>query len=1232
MSTRNDQLAPKDTNPMSTLLNPRPSTTMRLASALLSSLRFSFSPLAFSLSVLLLLSGVAKAATVTNTNNTLNWFTNNTGWNIVALNPWDSINGRTNGAFFTNTSGSIQVMDDITINGITNANATAGNFTIYGRTITLGTNSTFNVSNAASILTVSNNIAGTGYTLTKSGSGTLALMGSNSYTGGATLSAGAVSVGNKDAFGNGVVTFSGSTISASTNLTGVNAITNNVNATQRANFDGTNSITFSGAWTNAVIGNGIQNNISNNATLTLSGPMAIYGTSIGGATNIITGLLGTTIISGNISNGGATTGGLNIGSSANFVFVTLSGTNTYTGNTLINSAAAILSIATTNALPGWNTSGRYTVVSGGALAFYNAISDADITTMVYGTTNFASGSAMGFDTTSGNRSYSLVISNTTNGAGTLGVTKVGANTLTLSGNNTFSGSLNVREGTLSIPTINNVSTVGVLGSNSQPVFLGVTNKTATISYTGGTTNITKVFQIGTGGTGIIEVTESTTALTLSGNNAITALSSGGSFIKSGAGTLVLSTSVRHNGPTTVNGGTLRLSQGINTITNLTSSMTITNGSTLDLGGFNQTFGATTLASGVITNGTLTNNTSITAQNGTIAANIAGTGTLTVNGGGTTTLSGSNTFSGGTTIDGGTIKYATTNNRLPTTGAVTLTNSGTLDLGGFSNSLGAITLASGVITNGTVTNNTSIAAQSGTIAANIAGSGSLTKSGAGTTTITGSNTYTGVTTINGGTLQLGNGGSTGSLSTSGSIVNNGNLSINRNDAVSQGTNFSSAAITGTGSLSQVGTGTTTLNAANTYSGGTFLTAGGLNISTTSSIGSGNLNFNSAGTSTFGYSGGTGSLGNSVSVSSGTGVIANSGVGTLTLSGNITNNSTLTLSGGSFNLSGNITGSSTALQLSSASATLSGAGNLYTGETKVFGGSALNLGVANGISTNSSLTLGIGGETSSTTNTLDLSGFNQGVTKLVNVGSGINQVINSGNLATLTLTGSDNSTFGGSINGNNLALTIAGTGTVSLTGVNTYTGTTTINSGALKLSATESSLQNTSNVVVMTTGTLLLSGNNQVNTNATLSLRGGTLSMGGQQGSGTSRATAQTFKSLTLTANSTIDFSTLTGSSSLTFGNIDNGNYTLFVYNYVSGTTSLYDNNTGTGLNLSKIEFYSGGSGSTLLGTGSFSGGLNEIVPVPEPGVIIAAMLLLGWMLFANRGLLISLISRPRSARA
>jgi hypothetical protein len=199
---------------------------------------------------------------------------------------------------------------------------------------------------------------------------------------------------------------------------------------------------------------------------------------------------------------------------------------------------------------------------------------------------------------------------------------------------------------------------------------------------------------------------------------------------------------------------------------------------------------------------------------------------------------------------------------------------------------------------------------------------------------------------------------------------------------------------------------------------------------------------------------------------------------------------------------------------------------------------------------------------------------------------------------------------------------------------------VNGGSLDLANT-AFLTATSNVVVQNGGSLLLGGTaaNQIHTGTPLTMNGGTLSMGGN---GTTRAVSQSFASLTLTGNSLIDFANLTGNSSLTFGTISLNNNSLSIYNW-SGTnqwgtqsstqvgtlTHLYDLNPGSlsSADLNNISFYSGGLGSTFLGNAAFSG--NEIVPVPEPGVIVAAALLLGWLLFSNRGLLLAVVPRRRA---
>ncbi|MBL9180470.1 MAG: autotransporter-associated beta strand repeat-containing protein [Verrucomicrobiaceae bacterium] len=107
---------------------------------------------------------------------------------------------------------------------------------------------------------------------------------------------------------------------------------------------------------------------------------------------------------------------------------------------------------------------------------------------------------------------------------------------------------------------------------------------------------------------------------------------------------------------------------------------------------------------------------------------------------------------------------------------------------------------------------------------------LVKSGTGTQVLTGSNTYTGTTTVSAGTLQLGDGGTGGSLATGSaiSVASGATFAVKQSDTVTQGTHFSSAAISGAGGFAQTGSGTTVLTATNTYTGTTTVSAGALQV--------------------------------------------------------------------------------------------------------------------------------------------------------------------------------------------------------------------------------------------------------------------------------------------------------------------------------------------------------------------------------------------------------------------
>ncbi|MDM0053882.1 autotransporter-associated beta strand repeat-containing protein, partial [Variovorax sp. J22R115] len=104
---------------------------------------------------------------------------------------------------------------------------------------------------------------------------------------------------------------------------------------------------------------------------------------------------------------------------------------------------------------------------------------------------------------------------------------------------------------------------------------------------------------------------------------------------------------------------------------------------------------------------------------------------------------------------------------------------------------------------------------------ISGTGGVTQFGTGTTLFTADNTYTGGTTITAGTLQLGDGGTTGGVV--GNILNNARLVVNRSNILTL-----AGAISGSGALQQVGSGTTVLSSDNSYIGGTTITAGTLQL--------------------------------------------------------------------------------------------------------------------------------------------------------------------------------------------------------------------------------------------------------------------------------------------------------------------------------------------------------------------------------------------------------------------
>ena len=346
---------------------------------------------------------------------------------------------------------------------------------------------------------------------------------------------------------------------------------------------------------------------------------------------------------------------------------------------------------------------------------------------------------------------------------------------------------------------------------------------------------------------------------------------GGKLIKSdsnpGGGvpaTLILTANNTYSGGTTINSGRLKVGSG---------------GNTGSLG-----------TGGVINNSILEYDRLDLLEESNA---ISGIGELTQSGSGRLVLTGANTYAGVTTIISGS-------------GGVQVgkgATSGSLGAGGVVNNANLSFARSDVVTYADV----------------ISGTGSVTQAGTGTLIFTNTNSYTGGTTISTGTFQFGNGGASGNAG-AGPILNNSHLVFNRSDGEEY-----TYAITGTGDVTKAGAGTLVFtNDGNTYSGGTIISGGAIQIGnggTTGRLGSGTVLNNSH--LILNRSDDTNYAGSMT----GTGDLIKSGAGTVTFSGNAN-----TFSGGTIINAGKLLVSNSA-----GSGTGSGVVNINDGAT--FGGTGL-----------------------------------------------------------------------------------------------------------------------------------------------------------------------------------------------------------------------------------------------------------------------------------------------------
>jgi len=394
-----------------------------------------------------------------------------------------------------------------------------------------------------------------------------------------------------------------------------------------------------------------------------------------------------------------------------------------------------------------------------------------------GNVNVAGGASLTIDQTV--TAANGVLSNTLAGAGTVTI-NTGANTLTLSGDNTYTGGTTLTAGSTAI-----LGNSSALGTGAVAM-----NNLSSLNFTGGV-GISNAITV-TGDPDFSAATATTSVISgaITGTDAI-------NNTAGDTGTIVFAnTGNTYTGTTTVEAG--ELTGGVAGAFSAASATTVNSGAILDLGGFAQTIDAVTLAGGTIQNGSLTG--AISSAGGTVNG-IGGTTSLEATASLTPTMmEGSNTYTGATTVDSGaTLSGVDGANEFSAASATTV--NGTLDLGGNSQTVSSLA-GTGAVTNSggaaaTLTNQGASSEFDGVIQDG-ASATALTQNAPGNTlTLTGVNTYSGATTITAGTLAL---------SGAGSIANSSGVSLATGAVfdISQTTAGASIATLGNTAAGQTGT--------------------------------------------------------------------------------------------------------------------------------------------------------------------------------------------------------------------------------------------------------------------------------------------------------------------------------------------------------------------------------------------------------------------------------------------
>jgi autotransporter-associated beta strand protein len=461
-----------------------------------------------------------------------------------------------------------------------------------------------------------------------------------------------------------------------------------------------------------------------------------------------------------------------------------------------------------------------------------------------------------------------------------------------------------------------------------------------------------------------------------------------------------------------------------------------------------------------------------------------------------------------------------------------------------------------------------------------GTGGITKTGSGKLNISNSNSFTGNVSFTGGSLEiasLANGGvassiGAGSIASSSFKLDNINVrfigascSTNRgltlvSDTISMevgsGKSISiGGIIAGAGKLVKTGTGTLNLTATNTYTGGTILKSG---VILTGDIG------NPLGSGLVTLDGGTLTMGSSdaYTTCNSNFYVPDGSAGTLNTDLRCNYYGTLT-GGGTLNLY---------LPGTIDRTIFFGDWSAFTGIINVSGTSRFRLASTNYVGSTINLATGVTMYHSTGTTGGDA------VATTINIGalSGVsgsyltdeNWVIGAKNV---------NTTFAGAISGN--SLTKVGTGVLTLTGINTYTGGTAINSGKILLSGSSNGF---GTGLVNVNNTAILAGTGSVKAPIAVN-SGGTIAVGNLFGS--------------LLVNNNVTFK----SGSVLAVNVNSTTNTSSKL-YIVGSFQLILNGT---LQLTEVNSasYSAGNSFTIFSGSNITGNFENIIPAtPGNGLV------------------------------